>query len=304
MSQGTPQADSQIYPTSCRRPGSKINMDAKTPTTQIVKEVIAPVSPNTSQPAQTNKAEQPIAQAKPVQDGKQVKQDNKPNSSGQDTKSCRPKQKQVQSKLRLYKAARLLENELKSALEKKGISLQVEKTAPKQVQAPPGQTQIDAVTIAGKTIDTPPTTQIIEPARLAEAQTIDMIGQITRQLDKLQQSGRTTFRLQLSPQDLGQIDLKITSTQHGIGVTILAENGATSKLLETQVAQLRQSLMDAGVQISNLHVGTQSSQSNQSQTSQNFLPYSAPTVSQSAEQSAGQDPIVTHTGQTLVDYKI
>lgn len=196
------------------------------------------------------------------------------------------------------------ENELKANLDKSGISVQVEKTEPKQVQAPPGQTQVEAVAITGKTIEAPSTNQIIEPARLAEAQTADMIGQITRQLDKLQQSGRTTFRLQLSPQDLGQIDLKITSTQHGIGVTILAENGATSKLLETQVAQLRQSLMDAGVQINNLHVGTQGSQSNQSQTSSNYPQNQHQRYANQSEKPVVNDPIVTRAGQTLVDYKI
>lgn len=132
----------------------------------------------------------------------------------------------------------------------------VKQEAPHQVQAPPGGTYVDATgTVAETTTITPKSP---EPARLAEAQTTDILRQITRQMDQLSQSGRTTIRMQLSPQDLGQIELKITTTQQGVGVTLLADNASTGKMLETQVAQLRQNLADAGVQISNLQVGTQS----------------------------------------------
>jgi flagellar hook-length control protein FliK len=181
----------------------------------------------------------------------------------------------------------------------------VEEAEPKQVQAPPGAPPAEAAGSAVKTTATVPANQFTEPARLAEAQTSNIIGQITRQMDGLAQSGKTTFRLQLSPQDLGQIDLKITSTQQGIGVTILAENAATGKLLETQVAQLRQSLLDAGVQISNLQIGTQAGQQ---QSAGSQLPYQKPNFnSYSGTSQLGSDEAdlpEIRSRSSLVDYKV
>lgn len=177
-----------------------------------------------------------------------------------------------------------------------------EQEAPKQVQAPPGNTHPEVTGLEVKTTAAPQ--QFTEPARLAEAQTSDMIGQITRQMDQMSQSGRTTIRMQLNPHELGQIDLKITTTPQGVGVTILAENASTGKLLETQVAQLRQTLMDAGVQISNLQVGTQTAQQ-QSFAQQNSQPGNKYNTYRSGSETSEPETVreVRRTS-SLVDYSV
>jgi flagellar hook-length control protein FliK len=174
---------------------------------------------------------------------------------------------------------------------------------PKQVQAPPGTSVTEVTTGITKPANISGT-QSIEPARLAEAHTIDLIGQISRQMENMTQSGKNTYRLQLYPQDLGQIDMKITSTSHGVGVSLVAENAATGKMLEGQLNQLRQNLTDAGVQVTNLHIGTQAGQQ---QSSGSQLPYQKQFSHVYTNDSISTDPEIVYgvAGESsLVDYKI
>jgi flagellar hook-length control protein FliK len=177
------------------------------------------------------------------------------------------------------------------------------KTAePVQVQAPPGEPP-GQVEIRPTGLETSPT-QTMEPARLAEAQTTNILGQITRQMDGLIQSGRNSIRIQLNPQDLGQIDLKITSTHQGVGVTMIAENNATGKLLENQMNQLRQTLTDAGIQIANLHIGTQSNpHSFQGSAQPQSFKSSAYLGRETSIPQVENERIVRHE-TSLIDYKV
>jgi len=63
------------------------------------------------------------------------------------------------------------------------------------------------------------------------------------------------MRLQLNPKELGAIDVQMVSSAHGISVTFFAEQLSTGQLLETQINQLRQSMADAGIQLSDLNIG-------------------------------------------------
>jgi flagellar hook-length control protein FliK len=63
------------------------------------------------------------------------------------------------------------------------------------------------------------------------------------------------MRLQLNPQELGAIEVEMVSGSRGIQVTFFAEQASTGRLLETQLNQLRDSLVDSGVQLSGLNIG-------------------------------------------------
>ncbi len=63
------------------------------------------------------------------------------------------------------------------------------------------------------------------------------------------------MRLQLSPRELGEIDVHMVSDSEGVHVTFFAEQASTGKLLETQLDQLRASLVDSGVHLSGLDIG-------------------------------------------------
>jgi flagellar hook-length control protein FliK len=101
------------------------------------------------------------------------------------------------------------------------------------------------------------TAQIAEPARMAEARVPEIIQQIAKQLEEMRSNGQTTLRLQLFPESMGRIDLKMTSTSQGIGVSIIADQSDTNQLLQRNLENLRQSLTQAGVQLNSLNVSTQ-----------------------------------------------
>jgi flagellar hook-length control protein FliK len=105
-----------------------------------------------------------------------------------------------------------------------------------------------------------PIEKMTEPARLAEAQTIEILRQISRQIAGRSHAGSQTVRIQLHPEELGQIDLRITTTSQGTSISMVADQSSTGKLLESQIAQLKQTLIEAGVQMADVHVGQQASQ--------------------------------------------
>jgi len=94
-----------------------------------------------------------------------------------------------------------------------------------------------------------------EPARLAEARNGEIIKQVSHALESLTRGGQSTLRLQLNPQDMGRIDLRLTSSMDGLRVWIQADQAQTGRLLESSLNQLKQSLHEAGVQLSQLSVG-------------------------------------------------
>lgn len=93
-----------------------------------------------------------------------------------------------------------------------------------------------------------------EPARTAEAP-IDLMQQIAKNAELMASQNQTSLRVRLSPAELGSIDIRLVSNQNGVAIVVLAEQAATSKLLEANMGRLQQTMTDAGVQISNLFVG-------------------------------------------------
>lgn len=83
----------------------------------------------------------------------------------------------------------------------------------------------------------------------------DVIQQIMHQLNARIQSGPTSMHLQLNPKELGAIDVQMVSSAQGVSVTFYAEQASTGRLLEMQMDQLRQSLTEAGIQLSGLNIG-------------------------------------------------
>ena len=102
------------------------------------------------------------------------------------------------------------------------------------------------------------TVVIKEPGKLSSAQVnalaADVIQQVTSQMKVRIKSGNTTMHLQLNPRDLGTIDVQMIKNTQGVSVTFFAEQASTGQLLETQINQLRQSLKDAGVNLTGLNI--------------------------------------------------
>jgi flagellar hook-length control protein FliK len=82
----------------------------------------------------------------------------------------------------------------------------------------------------------------------------EVVQQILRQMSANLQSGPTSMHLQLNPKELGAIDVQMIKNAQGVSVTFFAEQASTGRLLETQMDQLRQSLKDSGIQVTNLNI--------------------------------------------------
>jgi flagellar hook-length control protein FliK len=85
-------------------------------------------------------------------------------------------------------------------------------------------------------------------------QATEVVQQIMSQVKVKIKSGDTSMRLQLNPKELGGIEVQMIKSAEGVSVTFFAEQASTGHLLETQMNQLRQSLKDAGVQLTGLNV--------------------------------------------------
>ncbi len=93
------------------------------------------------------------------------------------------------------------------------------------------------------------------PSAPDQAAAAELVNQVQEHIQVSILNNRNSMRVQLSPAELGGIELRLVNSAQGLHVTVVAEQPGTSKLLEAQLDQLRQSLTDAGVQVANLNVG-------------------------------------------------
>ncbi|NOH01764.1 MAG: hypothetical protein HND47_07295 [Chloroflexi bacterium] len=88
---------------------------------------------------------------------------------------------------------------------------------------------------------------------------VEVVQQIIRQMNGRLKSGPASMRLQLHPKELGAIDVEMVGRPQGVQVTFFVEQAETGKLLESGMKQLRDSLVDSGVQLSGLNISQHSS---------------------------------------------
>ena len=88
----------------------------------------------------------------------------------------------------------------------------------------------------------------------ARTQAAEVLQQIGHELKVKLQSGPSSIHMQLNPKELGAIDVQMVTDAKGVNVTFFAEQASTGRLLETQISQLRQSLIDSGVQLAGLNI--------------------------------------------------
>lgn len=86
------------------------------------------------------------------------------------------------------------------------------------------------------------------------AQPVDFTEAFGPWLAKLQRSGKSSLELRLHPQELGEIQVLLKSTREGASVVIRVEQAAAGSLLEQNLGDLRRSLAEAGVQVTEIQV--------------------------------------------------
>lgn len=94
-------------------------------------------------------------------------------------------------------------------------------------------------------------------AAVNTAQRVDMVQQLVAQMSGAIEAGKSTMKIQLHPAELGAIELHLISSASGVSVSMVADQLSTGKMLENQLSQLRQSLADAGIQLTGLDVSHQ-----------------------------------------------
>ncbi|MBA4385870.1 MAG: hypothetical protein C0410_14120 [Anaerolinea sp.] len=149
------------------------------------------------------------------------------------------------------------------------------------------------------------TSQISESARLAEAPKNEVISQVANQVDQMVKTNRSTLRMQLYPEELGHIDLRIVTTKDGISVTMVTEKASTQQVLKSDMDVLRQNIEQAGIQLTNLNIN-QGQNSNRQQSfehRQNFSNNSYPGSGSDNSNSSTNEP-KKHLTSTVVDYKV
>ncbi len=126
-----------------------------------------------------------------------------------------------------------------------------------------------AVQASGPPVNTA-TAKPIEPARLAEAHRPEIVQQVARELEIFGKSGQTSLRIQLYPEQLGRIDVRLISNADGVQIVIRADNPSTASLLERDLNFLRESLVQAGVNLSGLTVSDGQAQTRSDLTQSEF----------------------------------
>jgi len=141
----------------------------------------------------------------------------------------------------------------------------------------------------------------IDPANM------NVIEQITSQVKARIKSGETSISMQLNPGELGKIEVQMTHSAQGVSVSFITEQASTGQLLESQMSQLRQSLKEAGVQLTNLNI-SQHHQPNQEggafKQGQPFVQNPRRDVSQPAESAERMRPQRIGGQTSEIDYLI
>lgn len=84
--------------------------------------------------------------------------------------------------------------------------------------------------------------------------TQDVIDQIVESARVILTEDKTSMELQLNPQNLGKIILKVTEQEGAVTAKIMTQNAVVKEALEAQTVELRQNLEQAGVKVDAVEV--------------------------------------------------
>ena len=109
-------------------------------------------------------------------------------------------------------------------------------------------------------------TTATETAGVSNTKAMQVVEQVQDKVRAAVNSGTTEVSFTLHPKDLGEVSVHLSYGKEGVGVTLQAGSSSTSQVLESQLSQLRQNLVDSGINLSDLHVGHGNQQQHQGST--------------------------------------
>ena len=92
------------------------------------------------------------------------------------------------------------------------------------------------------------------PEFARQLDTENIIRQIVEYTKVSISNTQTTMEMQLNPENLGKIYLEVTAKQGNVSAHIIAQNEFVKEALETQMAELKQNLNQAGVKVDAIEV--------------------------------------------------
>lgn len=132
------------------------------------------------------------------------------------------------------------------------------------------------------------------------AEKTEAYSQISQEiLTKLEQKGPMEFKLQLEPEDLGQIDIKLKLQDGKLMIDILSASAKTHNLLTSQVDKLIMNMGLQNVQVENVQVNQQMNDQSQGNLNQSFSMNSGMNFSQRRQQEQFQEQLKSH-GQSVI----
>ena len=90
--------------------------------------------------------------------------------------------------------------------------------------------------------------------QMARAFPLHVINQVGRQMAFAIRRGENQVRLQLKPPDLGSIQLDMVMKDHVLKVAMITEHHAVKELLMSHVQELREALVDQGVELQRIDI--------------------------------------------------
>lgn len=126
-----------------------------------------------------------------------------------------------------------------------------------------------------------------QPHSLEKLEPYSQIGQEI--LSKLEKKGPMEFKLQLEPENLGKIDIKLQLNEGKLIIDIMSASSKTHALLTNQVDKLIQGLGLQNVQVESVQVSHQFNQQSQDSQSQAFVMNGGMNFSQRRQQEQLQE---------------
>lgn len=89
---------------------------------------------------------------------------------------------------------------------------------------------------------------------VSSVDTQDIIRQIVQSAKVISAGDMTTMEMQLNPENLGKIYLKVTQEESAVTAKIMAQNSIVKEAIEAQIVELKQNLEQAGVKVDAVEV--------------------------------------------------
>jgi flagellar hook-length control protein FliK len=117
-------------------------------------------------------------------------------------------------------------------------------------------------------VASPTLSELARSSEAPAANALPFVAQIQQGIETLAKSGQTSVHLQLYPEALGRVDMRLSSGADGVHVSLTANLAATSSLLERHAEDLRRALTDSGLTVAGLSIGFSLGQGKSSNTSE------------------------------------